>query len=156
MKRVLWLLAAAAITITACNKPQYIIPIDDEDEEEQQNPDEGFKEKTFVVNITLKAGVNNNYSGTVGTMPGNEILDFLNLTKEEFYKGMGSTTTGSMTSAQSNNTIMFGVMLELGITRLPEEAFKKALEANFAKKPKLIPMNLEILEFARKWVRENV
>lgn len=109
MKRILWLLAAAAITVTACNKPQYIIPIDDEDEEEQQNPDEGFKEKTFVVNITLKAGVNNNYSGTVGTMPGNEILDFLNLTKEEFYKGMGSTTTGSMTSAQSNNTIMFGV-----------------------------------------------
>ena len=59
-------------------------------------------------------------------------------------------------SAKAANTIMFGVMLELGITRLPEEAFKKALEANFAKKPKLIPMNLEILEFARKWVRENV
>ncbi len=59
-------------------------------------------------------------------------------------------------AAKAANTIMFGVMLELGITRLPEEAFKKALEANFAKKPKLIPMNLEILEFARKWVRENV
>ena len=59
-------------------------------------------------------------------------------------------------SAKAANTIMFGVMLELGITHLPEEAFKKALEANFAKKPKLIPMNLEILEFARKWVRENV
>ena len=59
-------------------------------------------------------------------------------------------------SAKAANTIMFGVMLELGITRLPEEAFKKALEANFKKKPKLIPMNLEILEFARKWVRENV
>ena len=59
-------------------------------------------------------------------------------------------------SAKAANTIMFGVMLELGITRLPEEAFKKALEANFKKKPKLIPMNLEILEFARKWVRDNV
>ena len=33
MKRIFWLLAAAAITITACNKPQYIIPIDDDDEE---------------------------------------------------------------------------------------------------------------------------
>ncbi|MBR4219877.1 MAG: 2-oxoacid:acceptor oxidoreductase family protein, partial [Victivallales bacterium] len=54
------------------------------------------------------------------------------------------------------NTIMFGVMLELGITRLPAEAFKRALEAQFAKKPKLIPMNIEVLEFARKWVRENV
>ena len=54
------------------------------------------------------------------------------------------------------NTIMFGVMLELGITRLPAEAFKRALEAQFAKKPKLIPMNIEVLEYARKWVRENV
>lgn len=59
-------------------------------------------------------------------------------------------------SGKAANTIMFGVMLELGITKLPEEAFKKALEANFKKKPKLIPMNLEILEFARKWVRDNV
>lgn len=59
-------------------------------------------------------------------------------------------------SAKAANTIMFGVMLELGITNLPEEAFRRALAANFKKKPKLIPMNLEILDFARKWVRENV
>ena len=109
MKRILGLLAAAAITITACNKPQYIIPIDDDEEEEKPEDQEGFKEKTFVVNVTLKAGVNNNYTGTVGTMPGNEILEFLDLTKEEFYKGMGTCTTGSLTSAQSGNTIMFGV-----------------------------------------------
>ena len=51
---------------------------------------------------------------------------------------------------------MFGVMLELGITRLPEAAFVRALEANFAKKPKLIPLNLKILEFAREWVKNNV
>lgn len=104
------MLAAAAITITACNKPQYIIPIDDDDEEEQQNPDDdGYKEKTFVVNISLKDGVNNTYDGTVGTMPGNEILEFLELTQEEFYKGMGTCTTGKMDSGQSDNTIMFGV-----------------------------------------------
>ena len=59
-------------------------------------------------------------------------------------------------SAKAANTIMFGVMLELGITRLSEDAFRTALSASFKKKPKLIPMNLEILEFARKWVRENV
>ena len=109
MKRILWLLAAAAITITACNKPQYIIPIDDDEEEEKPGEEAGFKEKTFVVNITLKDGVNNNYDGTVGVMPGNEILEFLDLTKEEFYKGMGTCTTGSMTSAQSGNTVLFGV-----------------------------------------------
>lgn len=109
MKRIFWLLAAAAITITACNKPQYIIPIDDDEEEETPGDDQGFKEKTFVVNITLKEGVNNTYDGTVGTMPGNEILEFLDLTKEEFYKGMGTCTTGSMSSSQSDNTVLFGV-----------------------------------------------
>ena len=113
MKRIFWLLAAAAITITACNKPQYIIPIDDDDEEEQQNPDdEGYKEKTFVVNITLKDGVNNTYDGTVGTMPGKEILDFFDMTAEEFYKGMGTCTTGSMESQQSDNTVLFGMAIK--------------------------------------------
>ena len=109
MKRIFWLLAAAAITITACNKPQYIIPIDDDEEEETPGEEEGFKEKTFVVNITLKEGVNNTYDGTVGTMPGKDILDFLELTQEAFYKGMGTCTTGSMSSSQSDNTVLFGV-----------------------------------------------
>ncbi len=109
MKRIFWLLAAAAITITACNKPQYIIPIDDDEEEETPGEEEGFKEKTFVVNISLKEGVNNTYDGTVGTMPGKDILDFLELTQEEFYKGMGTCTTGSMSSSQSDNTVLFGV-----------------------------------------------
>ena len=104
------MLAVAAMAVTACQKPQYIIPLDDDEEEENPGGDqEGFKEKTFVVNITLKEGVNNTYDGTVGTMPGNEILEFLDLTKEEFYKGMGTCTTGSMSSAQSDNTVLFGV-----------------------------------------------
>ena len=109
MKRILWMLAVAAMAVTACQKPQYIIPLDDDEEEENPEEQEGFKEKTFVVDITMKDGVNNTYDGVVGTMPGNEILEFLNLTKEEFYKGMGTCTTGSMSSAQSNNTILFGV-----------------------------------------------
>ena len=103
------MLAVAAMAVTACQKPQYIIPLDDDEEEENPGEDEGFKEKTFVVNVTMKDGVNNTYDGVVGTLPGNEILDFLNLTKEEFYKGMGTCSTGSMASAQSNNTILFGV-----------------------------------------------
>ena len=109
MKRILWMPAVAAMAVTACQKPQYIIPIDDDEEEENPGDQEGFKEKTFEVNLTMKEGVNNDYSGVVGTMPGNEILDFLGLTKEEFYKGMGTCSTGSMSSAQSNNTILFGV-----------------------------------------------
>ena len=59
-------------------------------------------------------------------------------------------------NSRGANTIMFGVMLALGITKLPEEAFKAALSASFAKKPKLIPMNIAVLDYACKWVRENV
>jgi 2-oxoisovalerate ferredoxin oxidoreductase beta subunit len=59
-------------------------------------------------------------------------------------------------SSRAANTIMFGVMLELGITQLPAEAFARAIEENFAKKPKLIPLNLQILEFARQWLRKNL
>ena len=103
------MLAVAAMAVTACQKPQYIIPLDDDEEEENPGEEEGFKEKTFEVNITLKDGVNNTYDGVVGTLPGNEILEFLDLTKEEFYKGMGTCTTGNMSTSQSDNTILFGV-----------------------------------------------
>ncbi|NMA43877.1 MAG: ketoisovalerate oxidoreductase [Oligosphaeraceae bacterium] len=54
------------------------------------------------------------------------------------------------------NTIMFGVMMALGITKLPDEAFVKALEENFAKKPKLIAPNLKLLDVAKQWVADNV
>ncbi|MFA6816281.1 MAG: 2-oxoacid:acceptor oxidoreductase family protein [Lentisphaeria bacterium] len=54
------------------------------------------------------------------------------------------------------NTIMFGVILALGITKLPETAFVKALEAKFAKKPKVIPVNIELLKVAQDWVTKNI
>ncbi len=53
------------------------------------------------------------------------------------------------------NTIMLGVMLALEITGLPAEAFVKALEENFARKPKLIGPNVALLEVARSWVAEQ-
>jgi 2-oxoisovalerate ferredoxin oxidoreductase beta subunit len=36
--------------------------------------------------------------------------------------------------------------METGALGLPEEAYRHALEQGFAKKPKLIPLNLEILK----------
>lgn len=59
-------------------------------------------------------------------------------------------------NARGANTIMFGVMLALGITRLPRAAFVKALEENFAKKPKLIAPNVALLDVAAEWVKANV
>ena len=118
MKRFFLLFAAAALTLAACNKPQYVIPVDNGEEKEDPgtnpgtDPEEGIKETTLTVNISLQDGVNNNYDGTVGTMPGAKILEALDMTEAEFYKAMG-TYTGSAypdpQTSQENNTVMFGV-----------------------------------------------
>ena len=110
MKKVLWMLVAAALAITACQKPQYIIPIDDDEEEENPGGEEaGFKEKTWRISFEWDelAG----YGMDVATLPGEEIADFFGLTQQEFYKGMGTWkgSTGDMTTSQENNTIMFGI-----------------------------------------------
>lgn len=113
MKRIFWLLAAAAVAITACNKPQYIIPIDDDDKQETpDNPDTGYKEKTWVIDVNEADSFSPDYPIEDVTLPGEEICDFFGLTQEEFYKGMGNFPEGdpnAMTTTQSNNTIMFGV-----------------------------------------------
>ena len=113
MKRIFWLLAAAAVAITACNKPQYIIPIDDDDKQETpDNPDTGYKEKTWVIDVNEANSFSPDYPIEDVTLPGEEICDFFGLTQEEFYKGMGNFPEGdpnAMTTTQSNNTIMFGV-----------------------------------------------
>lgn len=54
---------------------------------------------------------------------------------------------------QAANTAMFGALMELGNLGLPREAFGGAFKRTFAKKPKLIPLNLEILEEGAKSVR---
>ena len=116
MKKVFLFIAAAALTLAACNKPTYVIPVDN-DGGEKVDPtpeDEGYKEKTFVVNVVLKDGVSNTYDGVTAAMPGDDILDFLGLTEAEFYAGMG-TYTGSTypdpQSSQVDNTIMFGLAI---------------------------------------------
>lgn len=121
MKKFFLMFAAAAVVIASCSKPEYIIPVDDDDEQktdDPQNPnngggeEDGYTELTLTVDITLKAGINNNYDGTVGVMPGDKILDAFDMTDAEFYKAMG-TYTGSAypdpQTSQENNTIMFGV-----------------------------------------------
>jgi len=53
------------------------------------------------------------------------------------------------------NVVMLGVMMEMGITRLPGKLFDKAIEQLFAPKPKLIPINKKILVKASKWAKDN-
>jgi 2-oxoisovalerate ferredoxin oxidoreductase beta subunit len=53
------------------------------------------------------------------------------------------------------NTAMLGAVMGLGITGIPEDAYKSALEQTFSKKPKLIPMNIKILEAGAEWVKKK-
>jgi 2-oxoisovalerate ferredoxin oxidoreductase beta subunit len=54
---------------------------------------------------------------------------------------------------QAANTAMFGALMQAGNLGLPNEAYGDAFRVTFAKKPKLIPKNLEILEAGAQAVR---
>lgn len=48
---------------------------------------------------------------------------------------------------------MFGALVQAGKLGLPKEAYGNAFRVTFAKKPRLIPKNLEILEAGAQAVR---
>lgn len=54
---------------------------------------------------------------------------------------------------QAANTAMFGALMQAGNLGLPREAYGNAFKVTFAKKPKLIPLNLEILEAGAQAVK---
>lgn len=55
------------------------------------------------------------------------------------------------------NTVILGVLMEISKKRnmLSEESFKEGIKEIFASKPKLIDLNLEILEAGANWMRKN-
>jgi 2-oxoisovalerate ferredoxin oxidoreductase beta subunit len=54
---------------------------------------------------------------------------------------------------QAANTAMFGALKQAGNLGLPREAYGNAFKVTFAKKPKLIPKNLEIMEAGAEAVK---
>jgi 2-oxoisovalerate ferredoxin oxidoreductase beta subunit len=54
---------------------------------------------------------------------------------------------------QAANTAMFGALMQAGNLGLPQEAYGNAFKVTFAKKPKLISKNLEILEAGAQAVK---
>lgn len=53
------------------------------------------------------------------------------------------------------NTVMFGLIAALGVTRLPDVAFRNALKNSFAKRPQLVPVNEKLLDFVRDWAAKE-
>ena len=61
-------------------------------------------------------------------------------------------------NARAMNTAILGALMELGKDSpiLSQEAFKNGIRETFAAKPKLIDINIEVLEAGAKWLRENI
>jgi len=62
----------------------------------------------------------------------------------------------SMGVKRAANTVMLGVLMHLGYTELDKESFKAAVAHIFSGKPKLVDINLEILEAGARWAEENI
>ena len=54
------------------------------------------------------------------------------------------------------NTAMLGVLMAIASTDLSDDDFKDAVKRTFAKKPKLVPINIEILEAGAEWANKNL
>jgi 2-oxoisovalerate ferredoxin oxidoreductase beta subunit len=54
------------------------------------------------------------------------------------------------------NTALLGALISLDLIGLPEETVLTALKESFAAKPKLIQKNIEIVETAKAWMKDNL
>ncbi|MCQ2977077.1 MAG: 2-oxoacid:acceptor oxidoreductase family protein [archaeon] len=61
-------------------------------------------------------------------------------------------------NARAMNTAILGALMELGKDSpiLSSDAFRNGIKHTFAAKPKLIDINIEVLEAGAKWLRENI
>ncbi|MCK9152092.1 2-oxoacid:acceptor oxidoreductase family protein [Methanobacterium alcaliphilum] len=62
----------------------------------------------------------------------------------------------SMGVKRAANTVILGVLMHLGRSNLSKNAYREAVKHTFSSKPKLIDINLQILEAGAQWARENI
>ena len=94
---------------------------------------------------TVKKGGVILYDSLAGQFQAPEGVKVISVPATEIAKEQGAT--------QAANTAMFGALMQAGKLGLPNEAYANAFRVTFAKKPKLIPKNLEILEAGAQAVR---
>ena len=63
---------------------------------------------------------------------------------------------GKAGSGKAANTVMFGILQAIEVMHFPYTAFSSAIEEAFVKKPKLIPLNLEVLKAGYEWAKQNI
>jgi len=85
------------------------------------------------------------YDSLAGQFQGPEGVKVISVPATEIATERGAT--------QAANTAMFGALMQAGNLGLPREAYGDAFKVTFAKKPRLIPKNLEILEAGAQAVK---
>ncbi|HOQ20454.1 MAG TPA: 2-oxoacid:acceptor oxidoreductase family protein [Methanothermobacter sp.] len=54
------------------------------------------------------------------------------------------------------NTVMLGVLMESGLTKISRRSFEEAIKFIFSGKKKIIDINLKLLDIGARWARENI
>jgi 2-oxoisovalerate ferredoxin oxidoreductase beta subunit len=85
------------------------------------------------------------YDSLAGQFQGPDGVKVISVPATEIATERGAT--------QAANTAMFGALMQAGNLGLPREAYGNAFRVTFAKKPRLIPKNLEILEAGAQAVK---
>lgn len=102
---------------------------------------EKFAEKVKKGGIIL-------YNSELGEFTGPEDVKVIPVPARKIAKKMGM--------AKALNTAMLGVIMTITTTGLSSADFRHAIRDTFAKKPKLVQLNLDILEAGAKWAEENL
>nr|WP_269432305.1 2-oxoacid:acceptor oxidoreductase family protein [Methanobrevibacter arboriphilus] len=61
----------------------------------------------------------------------------------------------SLGNSKAFNTAILGTLMEIG-TIISEDAYKEGIREIFSSKPKLIQLNIDVLEAGAKWMREHL
>lgn len=113
MKKSFLLLAAFAVCFAACENK------DNGGGKEHEEP-VNDSELKLTVDVKLQHEVTTNFEGTVASIDGQKILDFFDMTAEEYYVAMGSV---NVTDAPSGQTSQENNTLEYGAYYAPEELY---------------------------------
>lgn len=88
------------------------------------------------------------YNSDLGTYGGPEDVKTISVPALKIAKEFGVV--------KAINTVMLGVIMAMTSTGLSREDFIHAIQDTFSSKPKLVDINLEILEAGAAWARENL
>ncbi|MDK2892260.1 2-oxoacid:acceptor oxidoreductase family protein [Methanohalophilus sp.] len=88
------------------------------------------------------------YDSTVGNFEAPTDVRAINVPATQIAKEGGSE--------KAANTVMLGVLMHLGVTRLSMENYVAAIEETFKEKEKLISFNQNMLKAGAKWAMENL